>query len=76
MTNYQALANAVILTAVEDYRDKLRGIHKSYAIDGKPFLEKFFRSRWFTTLSNADGVWIMKQLKKEYREEKRREKYD
>lgn len=55
---YEDLANAIILRAVEDYRETcyeptLREI------------EQFFQSQWFMVLTKIDGKALLKQLRKE-----------
>lgn len=57
---YENLANAIILQAVKDYRltddeQKLQEI------------ERFFRSGWFGVLSKVDPEYLIRQLRKEKR---------
>lgn len=73
---YQELANAVVVQAVQDYRDALDGI--SYTRKKTPEqiveeLEKFFRSEYYRTLTNVDGENLIAELKREH-EEKLKEK--
>ena len=58
MTPYEALANAIILMAVKDYR-------KSGSEATRREIEAFFHSDWFRVLSPADGKYIIKMLSKE-----------
>ena len=67
---YHDLANAIILQAVEDYRNALNG----YGCEGKPAafiiksVEKFFRSGYFKILTNVSGKYLIEQLRKEHEE--------
>lgn len=69
MEPYERLANAIILRAVEDYRDALRDlrVNPSYPDARRTVseVERFFRSDWFSTLTSLDGVALMKKLRKE-----------
>lgn len=66
---YQNLANAIILKAVDDYRDALRDlrINPSYPDAQRTVseVERFFRSVWFSALTSLDGVALMEKLRKE-----------
>ncbi len=69
MNGYQRLANAIILQAVKDYRDALERLRyspndKSAKYD-KRSIEKFFRSDWFSILTDLDGELLLKKLKEE-----------
>lgn len=55
---YEKLANAIILQAVEDYRNS--DYQKSW-----DSIEQFFRSGWFSTLTNLDGEELIAALRKE-----------
>jgi len=67
--NWEDLANAIILQAAEDYRICRRRIRRwpdqkeAQAMIRE--VERFFRSRWFCQLTDADGVRILDELKKE-----------
>ena len=71
MTEYESLANAIVLMAFEDYRDKLRGKAKKDMTDSKAYLERFFKSKWFVLLTSVNGPFLLKQLKEEYKSEKK-----
>lgn len=58
MTPYENLANAIVLSAVKDYR-------RSSSERTMEEIERFFRSNWFRVLTNIDGEWLIKQLRKE-----------
>ena len=74
---YHDIANAIIIQAVEDYRDALDG--KSY--NGHPpeviikRLEKFFRSKYYRLLTNVDGEYLIERLKKEHSERNENDSY-
>ena len=58
---YQLLAEAIILRAVDDYRKALKYDHRGI----KRNCEKFFRSEWFSILTNLDGETLIKRLRAE-----------
>ena len=66
---YQNLANAIILMAVEDYRDALMKLkkrpHYGPAQDMKNEVERFFRSDWYRELTSVDGEILIKKLQEE-----------
>ena len=58
MNPYEELASAIIMQAVKDYR----------RTDRKPELakiERFFRSGWFSVLSQVDPEYLIRKLRKE-----------
>ena len=59
----EALANAIILQAVKDYRltDDEQQLQE---------IERFFRSGWFGVLSKVDPEFLIKELRKEKRNER------
>ena len=74
VTVYHDLANAIVLRAVEDYRNALDGI--SYKKNLTPEqvieeIEKFFRSEYFTILTKVNGEYLIEELKKEHEEKER-----
>jgi hypothetical protein len=77
IVNEDRLAEAIVLKAVSDYRNALRGF--GYYGKSPKFVikecEKFFRSDWFGTLyHNLDGEIIIKFLQEEYESENRNRK--
>lgn len=72
-TNYEDLANAIILKAAEDYRIAYRqanilSVGKSSQQDCRD-LERFFRSDWYKKLTSVDGEYLIKILRKQALEE-------
>lgn len=63
---YRELANAVILSAVKDYRSarKAKDRHKVGSI------RRFFRSDYFSVLSDLDGEVLIKKLDEETKNDK------
>ena len=69
MNPYKELTNAIIIQAVKDYRDSVERLRytpddKSAQHD-KRSIEKFFRSNWFSILSDLNGELLLKKLKEE-----------
>lgn len=62
------LTNAIILQAVKDYRNALKGL----SLNGKSSAaviadcERFFRSEWYSQLTNVDGEYLIATVRKEY----------
>ena len=52
------LCNAIILQAVKDYRKAC----DDYARES---IEHFFTSDWFKWLTDINGEWLLRELKKE-----------
>lgn len=69
MDGYEGLRDAIILSAVKDYRKALKKLKKNPDNDaawGAAIgCELFFKSKWFSRLTPVDGVWLMEKLKKE-----------
>ncbi len=63
---YENLANAIVLAAVDDYREVLRRWQqfpeKQTYLAEKRQLERFFRSGWFSILTNINPEVLMAQL--------------
>ena len=66
---YQNLANAIVLSAVKDYRDALKKLKKKQnnklAADERDDIERFFRSGYFTILTEIDPEYLIDRLNKE-----------
>ena len=67
--NWEDLAQAVILQAVEDYRRARRRVRRFPDQKGAQAtireVGRFFRSRWFAQLADVDGEAILKRLRRE-----------
>lgn len=61
---WQQLADSIVEKAVNDYCNALagRGYQNKPASAVKTECERFFRSKWFTTLSHLDGEMIIQRL--------------
>ena len=68
MTGYQALANAIVIQAAKDYKSAIRTLKKhpkSRSAQAEiTNLEKFFRSGWYSMLTDVDGEYLIKRLRK------------
>ena len=58
MDPYQELANAIVLQTVKDYR-----LHDNEQELAR--IERFFRSDWFSVLTNVDPEILITKLRKE-----------
>lgn len=69
MTEYEQLANAIILRAVEDYRKALWKLDRFEddikALSTVREVERFFRSKWFSILSSVDAERLLNKIKEE-----------
>lgn len=67
--NYENLANAIILQAVRDYRTALKCLklnpNNRNALSDKEEIERFFRSKWYSTLTSVDGEMLIRSLNEE-----------
>ncbi|MBQ8835598.1 MAG: hypothetical protein IJX67_01480 [Oscillospiraceae bacterium] len=73
MDPYQALANAIVEVAVQDYKTALKYHYRhpdrrEYA-DEVSSLERFFRSGWYGMLTNLDGELLMNGVRRMVRQE-------
>lgn len=66
---YENLANAIILSAVRDYRSALKWLSKSpkskMAAAEVDRLENFFYSQWYEMLTDVDGAYLVNRLREE-----------
>ena len=64
---YENLANAIVLSAVDDYKSALlrqkRNPESISAAEDVKRLEKFFYSDWFEVLTNLDPSYLIRKLK-------------
>lgn len=69
ITNYENLANAIILQAVKDYRLALKCLEMNPnnrdAQSDKEEVERFFRSQWYSALTSVDGEMLIRSLQEE-----------
>jgi hypothetical protein len=69
ITNYENLANAIILQAVKDYRMAMKCLRANpknrTARADKDEIDRFFRSQWFTVLTSVDGEMLIRSLNME-----------
>jgi hypothetical protein len=69
MTEYEKLANAIVLQAAKDYRHALKHLRKCpNSRDARTQiseLERFFRSGWYTALTTVDGEYLITELRRE-----------
>lgn len=69
MEPFSCLSNAIIEQAAKDYRTAARKLKKDpeniTAQTTIREVERFFRSSWFSVLSDADGTMILRLLRKE-----------
>ena len=69
MNGYEELANAIIVQAVKDYREALRLLgmnpNDKSAKRVQRNIERFFRSEWFSILTDLNGELLLKKLKEE-----------
>ena len=70
---WEDLANAIILTAVQDFKqDYIHLIRNPKSKAAKKSIEqseRFFLSAWFDTLSLLDGPTLLRQIKEKIDEE-------
>ncbi len=69
MDAYERLANAIVLKAVDDYRDALKRLasfpHDRDSRHIKTEVKRFFRSGWFSTLTTIDPEVLIQKLNEE-----------
>lgn len=71
-SGWEALAQAIILQAAEDYRKALKGLQEEpnsrILLKRKRECERFFHSEWFTVLSKVNPEMILDGIRKEMTE--------
>ena len=66
ITIYEDLANAIILQAVKDYRMALKSLKaNSRNRAAQAEIERFFRSQWYSALTDVKGEMLIRSLQKE-----------
>ena len=69
MENFKNLANAIVIQAVKDYRKILKMCIR-YPDDAewhreKEDLEQFFKSKWYSILTELDGEWLIEKIRED-----------
>lgn len=68
MTPYQSLANAIIEQAAKDYRIALRYHFKhpgnTRYQQSVCEIERFFRSDWYTALTDVEGEYLIREIRR------------
>ncbi len=66
---FERLANAVVLQAVNDYRNSCKTLRRhpgrEPALKMKADCERFFRSKHFSRFTELDGKLLLRKLQKE-----------
>ncbi len=72
MTNWENLANAIVLTAVKDFRTEykryLKNPKSKSAAAEVASLIRFFTSEYYSSLTSVDGEFLVRKLKEEVEE--------
>lgn len=67
MNPYENLANAIIVQAAKDYHRALRTLkynpHSRQALDEIQEIEQFFKSEWFTLLTDMNGGVLLTKIR-------------
>ena len=74
MNPYQILVESIILQAVKDYRDALRGKTVESGMSATETIaecEDFFRSEHYRQFTKVSGEMLIKKLREEYINESR-----
>ena len=70
---YENLANAIIVSAIEDYKSTLvklkRHPDNKRALDEIRNLEKFFYSEWYELLTDLDASYLLRKVRELVEEE-------
>ena len=63
------LANAIIITAANDYRTALRRLKRNPNSEAAKRVisktERFFRSDWYGVLTDVDGEYLIRRIREE-----------
>ena len=69
---YGELANAIIIQAVDDYKTALKDYKKAKSDKDRDNIkyrlrpiESFFKSDWYSLLTNVDGEMIIKRIREQ-----------
>lgn len=62
------LCNGIVEQAAKDYRKALSGARVEHKAPEKVIAEceQFFRSKWFSLLTNVDGEYLITEMRKEF----------
>mgnify|MGYP001457150502 FL=1 len=63
--NYEELANGIVMQAGKDYRAALKKPEGGAAISMQREVERFFRSAWFSELTDVEPKVILAGLRRE-----------
>ncbi len=78
MTNWENLANAIVLSAVKDFRTEykryLKNPKSKDAVNEVAALIRFFTSEYYSSLTSVDGEFLVRKLKSEVEEKINAEK--
>ena len=78
MKHYEALAHAIIVQAVIDYKAVYKILRKNpkdrIAMDQAKHIKRFFHSQWFRALTSVDGEYLIRMVEKEIDEGRERTK--
>ena len=66
---YEELANAIVLQAVRDYREAVKKLSRRRKNRDAQFTKeeclRFFRSKWFSQLTDLDPEFLIRRLDEE-----------
>ena len=66
---YEELANAIVLQAVRDYREAVKKLSRERKNRDAQFTKeeclRFFRSKWFSQLTELDPEFLIRRLDEE-----------
>lgn len=66
---YEELANAIVLQAVRDYREAVKKLSRGRKNRDAHFTKeeclRFFRSKWFSQLTELDPEFLIRRLDEE-----------
>lgn len=64
---YEALANAIVKSAAEDYMKALKALKRNSnsrsAVQNVEDNERFFHSAWYSVLTDVDGDYLIRRMK-------------
>lgn len=65
------LRNAIVIQAAKDYKRSFEFRTGACDLFDREEIEKFFRSEWYEQLTDVDSEYIMNEIKRIVREERR-----